>query len=81
MYVRQKLCSTVSSYVFALVYSHKFLRHPDPSKAIFIIQILKGYGKIPSGLDSRLPITPSVLNRIIESSAKLAISQYQRCQS
>ena len=72
--------STVRLYVSALGYSHKFFGHPDPSKAFFIIQILKGYGKIGFRLDSRLPITLPVFNRIIESSAKLAISQYQRCQ-
>ena len=80
MYDKEYAPSTVSSYVSALGYSHKFLGHPDPTKAFFIIQILKGYGKIGSRLDSRLPITLSVFNRIIESSAKLAISRYQRCQ-
>ena len=80
MYDKKYAPSTVSSYVSALGYSHKFLGHPDPSKAFFVIQILKAYGKIGSRLDSRLPITLPVLNRIIESSAKLSISQYQRCQ-
>lgn len=54
--------------------------HSDPTKAFFIIQLLKGYGKIGSRLDSRLPITLSVLNRIIKSSTQLAVTQYQRCQ-
>ena len=72
--------ATLSSHVSALGYSHKFLGHPDPSKAFFVIQILKGYGKIGFRLDSRLPITLPVLNRIIESSAKLSLSQYQRSQ-
>ena len=81
MYDKQYAPSTVSSYVSALGYSHKFLGLPDPTKAFFfIIQILKGYGKIGSRLDSRLPITLPVLNRIIESSAQLPITQYQSCQ-
>lgn len=80
MYGNKYAPSTVSSYVSALGYSHKFLGHPDPTKAFFIIQILKGYGKIGSRLDSRLPITLPVLNRIIESSTQLAITQYQSCQ-
>ena len=58
----------------------QIFRPSDPSKAFFIIQILNGYGKIGSRLDSRLPITLPVLNRIIESSAKLSLSQYQRSQ-
>ena len=80
MYDKKYVPSTVSCYVSALGYSHKLFGHPDPTKAFFIIQILKGYGKIGSRLDSRLPITLPVLTRIIESLAKLAISQYQRCQ-
>ena len=81
MYNKKYAPSTVSSNVSALGYSHIFLGHRDPTKAFFIIQILKGYGKIGSRFASRLPITRPVLNRIIESLAKLAISQYyQRCQ-
>ena len=47
------------AHVSVLSYSHKCLGHPDPTKALlnYIIQILKGYGKIGSRLDSRLPIT------------------------
>ena len=80
MYGNKYAPSTVRSYVSALGYSHKFLGLPDPTKVFFIIQILKGYGKIGSRLDSRLPITLPVLHRIIESSTRLAITQYQSCQ-
>ena len=80
MYDKKYAPSTVSSYVSALGYSHKFLGLADPTKAFFIIQILKGYGKIGSRLDSRLPITLPVLNRILESSAQLTITHYQSLQ-
>ena len=80
MYDKKYAPSTVSSYVSALGYSHKFLGLADPTKAFFIIQILKGYGKIGSRLDSRLPITLPVLNRIIESSAQLTVTHYQSLQ-
>ena len=36
MYDKKYAPSTVSSYVSALGYSHKFLGHPDPTKAFFI---------------------------------------------
>ena len=49
--------STVSSYVSALGYSHKFIGYSDPTKVFFIIQMLKGYNKLDSRLDTRLPIT------------------------
>lgn len=80
MYDKNYAPSTVSSYVSALGYSHKFLGFPDPTKAFFIIQMIKGYTKLGSRVDSRLPITLPILHRIIESSSQLAISRYSCCQ-
>ena len=77
MYKQTYAPSTVSSYVSALGFSHKFLGYPDSTKAFFVIQMLKGYGKLGSRLDCRLPITLPVLRRIMESSAQLTISRYQ----
>ena len=42
--------------------------------------MIKGYTKLGSHVDSRLPITLPILHRIIESSAQLAISRYGCCQ-
>ena len=64
----------------ALVYSHKFLSYSDPAKAFFIVQMLKGYNNLGYRLDARLPITLPVLQKLIESSAALSISEYQCCQ-
>ena len=80
MYDNNYAPSTVSSYVSALGYSHRLLSFPDPTKAFFIIQMLKGYTKLGSHLDSRLPITLPILHRIIESASQLAISQLHCCQ-
>ena len=80
MYNRNYVPSTLSSYVSALVYSHKFLSYSDPTKALFIVQMLKGYNKLGYRLDARLPITLPVLQKLIESSAALYISEYQCCQ-
>ena len=63
--------STVTTYVSALGYCHKLSGFPDPTKAFFIVQMLKGYGKLGSRLDSRLPITLPILNRILESSDEI----------
>ena len=43
MFDKQHAPSTVSSHVSALGYSHKFLGFADPTKAFFVIQMLKGY--------------------------------------
>ena len=42
--------------------------------------MLKGYGKNRARQDSRLPITLSILQRLIEGSPPLTSSHYQRCQ-
>ena len=63
----------------ALGYSHKFLGYSDPTKAFFI-QMLKGCNKLGHQLDARLPITLPVLQKLIESSATLFISEFQCCQ-
>ena len=80
MYNRNYAPSTVSSYVSALGYSHKFLGYSDPTKAFFIIQMLKGYNEVGYCLDARLPNTFPVLQKLIESSAALSISEFQCCQ-
>ena len=46
--------STVTTYISALGYSHKLSGYPDPSKVFFIMQMLKGYGKLGARLDSRV---------------------------
>ena len=57
--------STVTTYISALGYSHKLLGFPDPSKVFYVSQILKGYKKVGFRLDSRLPITLPILDRLV----------------
>ena len=63
----------------ALGYSQKFLGYSDPTKA-FIVQRLKAKNRLGYRLDALLPITLSVLQKLIQSSATLSISEYQCCQ-
>ena len=72
--------STVTTYISALGYSHKLSGYPDPSKVFFIMQMLKGYGKLGARLDSRLPITLPILHRILEAASSFSTSKYQICQ-
>ena len=76
MYDRHYAPSTVSTYVSALGYCHKLSGFPDPTKAFFIVQMLKGYGKLGSRLDSRLPITLPILHRILQSFDKICCTPY-----
>ena len=72
--------STVNTYVSAIGYSHRLSNLPDLTRVSYIVQILKGYGKKGFRLDSRLPITLPILNRIIEASPHISGSHYQICQ-
>ena len=72
--------STVTTYISALGYSHKLLGFPDPSKVFYVSQILKGYKKVGFRLDSRLPITLPILNRLVSIAPSLQGSPYQMSQ-
>ena len=80
LFERNYASSTVNTYLSALSYSHKLAELPDPTQVFYIIQMLKGYGKNRARLDSRLPITLPILQRLIEVSPRLGGSNYQRCQ-
>ncbi len=80
LFERYYAASTVNTYISALSYSHKLSGLPDPTRVFYIAQMLKGYGKNRARLDSRLPITLSILQRLIEVSARLTSSHYQICQ-
>ena len=69
----------LNTYVSALGYCHKPLGFPHPTRAFCIVQMLKGYRKVGSRLDSRLPITLPIPNRILESSIEICASCGGRC--
>ena len=75
LYDRKYAPSTVTTYVSAISYSHKLYGFPDPSKAFFIVQMLKGYGKVGFRLDSRLPLTLPILHRLIQAAAVVTNSR------
>ena len=50
-------CSTVTSYLSAIGYAHKLAGVNDPTEIAIIRQILKGFRKLASSHDVRLPIT------------------------
>ena len=72
--------STVTTYVSTLGYVHKLMGFPDPSKVFYVSQILKGYSKVGFRLDSRLPITLPIFDRLVSSANSLQGSVYQMCQ-
>ena len=79
LFDRNYAASTVNTYISALSYSHKLLGFPDPTKVFFINQMLKGYGKLGSRIDGRLPITLPILNRILSLGSELSLSDNELC--
>ena len=72
--------STVNTYVSAIGYYHRLASLKDPTKTFYIIEMLKGYGRINHTLDSRIPITLPTLIRIkMQVSGSVCASQYQSC--
>ena len=52
----------------------------DPSKVFYVSQMLKEYGKVGFRLDSRLPITLPILNRLVAAASSPEGSAYQIIQ-
>ena len=80
LFERSYASSTVNTYISAIGYSHKLSGLFDPTRVFYIIQMLKGYGKSGSRLDSRLPITLPILKNLLEVSPRINGSHYQICQ-
>jgi hypothetical protein len=77
LFERGYAASTVNTYTSALGYSHKLSGLSDPTRVFYIIQMLKGYGKTGTRLDSRLPITLPILRSLIEVAPRTTGSHYQ----
>ena len=73
---RNYAASTVNTYVSALGYSHRLAGVSDPTKTFFITEMLKGYNKIGSRLDTRLPITLPILRQIMGAAPSVATTPY-----
>ncbi|CAH3019254.1 unnamed protein product, partial [Porites evermanni] len=77
LYDKHYAFSTVNTYVSAIGYSHKLAGAEDPTKVFFILQMLKGYNKKGFRLDSRLPITLPILERVMSSAFRTTLSRYE----
>ena len=50
----------------------------DPTKVFYIIQVLKGYGKLGFRIDSRLPITLPILTRLLMAAPHCTGTSYDQ---
>ncbi len=76
MFQRNYAASTANTYVSALGYSHRLAGVHDPTKVFWVIEMLKGYGKLGSRLDTRLPITLPILRSILQQTPTIYIYIY-----
>ena len=56
--------ATITSYTTALGYAHKILDYSDPTSSYIVQKLLSSCNKIHQKVDSRLPITLVILERI-----------------
>ncbi len=79
LYEKRYAASTVNTYVSALGYLHKLVGFTDPTKVFYIHQMLKGYSKLGTRLDTRLPISLPILQRLITAANQFSASHYDIC--
>ena len=79
MYQNNYAASTTNTYVSAIGYCHRLAGFHDPTKVFFIMEMLKGYGKLDFRVDTRLPITLPILKQILKVSSSTASSPYRAC--
>ena len=70
--------TTLLTYMSALSYVHKLAGMPDPAQHFVIKKLLAGAQKLSVKPDTRLPISPAVLYKIVDSSLFIVSSAYLR---
>ena len=75
---RKFASSTILTYVSALSYVHKLGNLPDPSKNFLVQKLSSVHNRLNSTPDVRLPITHSVLHRLVLALSHTNSSAFQR---
>lgn len=68
--------ATLMTYMSALSYIHKLADMADPTQHFVIKKLLAGAQKLAGKPDTRLPITPSVLYKIVDATNFIVSSDY-----
>ena len=77
MFEHHYAASTANTYVSALGYRHRLAGVTDPTKVFWIIEMLKGYGKLSSRAHTRLPITLPILRNVLTRTRTICPSLYR----
>ena len=76
IFQRVNAASTANTYVTALGYCHRLAEVHDPTNVFWVLEMLKGYGKLGSGVDARLLITISILRTILQQTSLVSSNEY-----
>ena len=69
---------TITSTISAMAFVHKMMNVEDPSDSFFVKKLMQGCRKTKaSAKDGRLPITPSILDKILIASLTTISNQYE----
>lgn len=71
--------STISTYLSALGYVHKMLSLPDNTRAFLIDKLVTGTYRLSQTIDTRLPITIPILNKMLLAIPVILNSYYEQC--
>ncbi|XP_033739604.1 uncharacterized protein LOC117326910 isoform X3 [Pecten maximus] len=78
MYSEQKATATIKTYVAAVGYINKLAGYSDPAQSFIIKKILTAVQRGSYQPDSRLPITPHILQKLVKALPRTFLSQYQQ---
>lgn len=70
--------ATVTTYTSALSYIFKLDNFDDVTQHFVIKKVLQGYHKLRHSADTRLPITPTILSKLVDSLDTVASSYFHR---
>lgn len=68
---------TISTYLSAIGYVHKMLSLVDPTQSFLIQKLIDGAHRIAPTVDSRMPITIGVLNKLVNNLSVFITSNYE----
>ena len=78
LYSRHYAPATLMTYMSALSYIHKLAGKADPTQLFVIKKLLAGAQKLSGKPDTRLPISPSILHKIVDATQFIVSSAYLR---